>query len=338
MNQVAAVAILLLLLIGPLAVHFIEENIELYILVLGIVATALGNGFKRNLVLRALEEPIAITIAVVAAGIVFGMTGAGMDRLFEGLRRRMRRPLLAAVSVFALAMLSSVITAIIAALILVEMVRLLRLDGEGRARFTVAACFAIGLGAALTPVGEPLSALAASALKLPFMGLFNLLASWVVPGAAAASALAGYFARGDYADNSMPAALEHPSMLASVMQGAKVYAFVAGLVMVSHAYEPVATGLVDRLSNDALFWINITSAALDNATLVALEVHNMTLARAREAILALLVSGGILIPGNIPNIVSASALRIGSSQWARTGVPIGLLGLGIYFALLKAMA
>jgi predicted cation transporter len=77
------------------------------------------------------------------------------------------------------------------------------------------------------------------------------------------------------------------------------------------------------------------SAALDNATLVALEVHGMTLPRAREAILSLLISGGMLIPGNIPNIVSAGTLRIGSAAWAKVDVPMGLVMLGIYFALFK---
>jgi len=95
---------------------------------------------------------------------------------------------------------------------------------------------------------------------------------------------------------------------------------------------------VSALSNDALFWINTVSAVLDNATLVALEVHRMSMPRAREAIIALLVSGGMLIPGNIPNVISAGALRIGSGAWARVGIPVGLAGLGIYFAVLRLMA
>jgi predicted cation transporter len=45
----------------------------------------------------------------------------------------------------------------------------------------------------------------------------------------------------------------------------------------------------------------------------------------------------MLIPGNIPNIVSAGALKIGSAQWAKTGLPMGLILLGIYFAVLKAL-
>jgi predicted cation transporter len=337
MNFPAAIIILVLLLFGPLAVHFIEENIEAYIFIIGIVATLIGSGFNSQLVLKAAEEPIMITIAVVVAGVLFGFTRERLDGLFARLRRRVGRPVLAAVSIFILAILSGVITAIIAALVLVEMVGLLRLDDQRRTRVTVAACFAIGLGAALTRVGEPLSALAASALQLPFMGLFYLLGPWILPGVAAASLLVGFFARGDYQEAASRSSV-HETPLTAILQAVKVYVFVAGLVLVSNAYGAIAARVVDALSNDALFWLNTVSAALDNATLVALEVHNMTLPRAREAIIALLVSGGMLIPGNIPNIVSAGALRISSTAWARIGIPIGLVGLGIYFALLKFLA
>lgn len=337
MSLTAAIVVLILLLLGPLAVHRIEENIEAYILVLGVIATLIGTGFEQRLVIHALEEPILITVAVIGAGILFGFTRRRLDDLFAGLRSHLSRPVLAALSIFVLAVLSSVITAIVAALVLVEMVGLLHLQGESRTRVTIAACFAIGLGAALTPIGEPLSALAASALKLPFMGLFELLALWVLPGVVAASVLAGIFARGSY-DDAPEGAHVRESPLGAIVQGVKVYAFMAGLVLVSKAYAPVAARFVDAVSNDALFWINTVSAALDNATLVALEVHQMPLPRAREAIIALLVSGGMLIPGNIPNIVSAGALKIGSGSWARIGVPIGLIGLGIYFAVLKIAA
>ena len=337
MNLPAAIIILVLLLFGPLAVHFIEENIEAYIFIVGIVATLIGSGFDSQLVLKAAEEPVLITVAVVVAGILFGFTRERLDGIFAGLRGRVSRPVLAGLSIFILAILSGVITAIIAALVLIEVVGLLHLQAEARTRVTVAACFAIGLGASLTRVGEPLSALAASALKLPFMGLFYLLGPWVLPGVVVASLLAGFFARGDYQEVGVQLHVRETPW-AAIIQGIRVYVFVAGLVLVSHAYAATAAQVVDALSNDALFWINTVSAALDNATLVALEVHNMTLPRAREAIIALLVSGGMLIPGNIPNIVSAGALKISSTAWARIGIPIGLVGLGIYFALLKILA
>jgi predicted cation transporter len=39
----------------------------------------------------------------------------------------------------------------------------------------------------------------------------------------------------------------------------------------------------------------------------------------------------MLIPGNIPNIISANKMGITSKEWARTGVPIGLVAMLVYF-------
>ena len=56
--------------------------------------------------------------------------------------------------------------------------------------------------------------------------------------------------------------------------------------------------------------------------------------RAQAALLSLLISGGMLIPGNVPNIVCANKLGMRSGEWARVGLPLGLIMLGIYFAFL----
>jgi predicted cation transporter len=337
MNEIAGLILLALLLFGPLSLNIIEHNIEVYFLVLGIAATAIGEGFSLHLIKGALTEPIEISIAVLVAGFLFHWIGPRLDATFESLRGRFSRATLAAVSIFVIAMLASLITAIVAALVLVQVLGLLRIDEARRPAVNVAACFAIGMGASLTPLGEPLSTLAAYALKLSFFGLFDLLAPWIIPGVIVTAILAGYFARGGY-ESGTEVIREDESSALIFVQAVKVFAFVAGLVLVSHAYGPIATKYVSMLSNDALYWANIVSAALDNATLVALEVHHMTLERAREAIISLLISGGILIPGNIPNIVSAGALKIGSATWARIGVPIGIVLLGIYFAGLKFAA
>lgn len=334
MNHLSAILILVLLLAGPLAVTWIEHNIEVYIFGLGIVATLIGPGFTLALVQDALHEPIAISVAVMVAALLFGAARPTLDKVFVRMRTRFSRPVLTAISFFLIAALASVITAIVAALVLVEVVGLLHLEHEKRIRVTVAGCFGVGLGAALTPLGEPLSTLAARALNLDFGGLFFLLAPWVMPGVIASSIVAGIFARGDYHETRAGGHVRQ-TYLEILMQAAKVFGFIAGLVLVSNAYAPIALEYVARISNDFLFWANMVSAALDNATLVALEVHNMTEPRAREAILALLISGGMLIPGNIPNIVSAGALRIGSTEWAKVGVPMGLVLMGIYFAVIK---
>ena len=187
MNHASAIVILALLLFGPLAVTRIEHNIELYCLALGVLATMLGTGFTHELVLEALHEPIAISIAVIVAALLFGWTRPWLDLAFRRLRRRVSRPVLTAASVFVIASISSVITAIVGALVLVEVIGLLHFTGDKRVRVTVAGCFAIGMGASLTPLGEPLSTLAARALDLHFFGLFQLLAPWVFPGVLASS-------------------------------------------------------------------------------------------------------------------------------------------------------
>ena len=116
MNQASAAAILVLLLFGPIAVAKIEHNIELYCLALGVLATLLGAGFTRELVSEALHEPVAISVAVMVAAFLFGRTRRTLDRVFRRLRKRVSRPVLTAASIFAIASISSVITAIVAAL------------------------------------------------------------------------------------------------------------------------------------------------------------------------------------------------------------------------------
>jgi len=54
----------------------------------------------------------------------------------------------------------------------------------------------------------------------------------------------------------------------------------------------------------------------------------------RAVLMGLLISGGMLIPGNIPNIISANKLGIRSRTWARWGVPLGLALLVLYFVIL----
>jgi predicted cation transporter len=51
--------------------------------------------------------------------------------------------------------------------------------------------------------------------------------------------------------------------------------------------------------------------------------------------MGLLVAGGMLIPGNIPNIVAANRLRISMKEWAVLGVPIGMVIMIIFFVILK---
>jgi predicted cation transporter len=86
----------------------------------------------------------------------------------------------------------------------------------------------------------------------------------------------------------------------------------------------------------ALYWINVISAVLDNATLTAIEIDvNMSLSQIICVVMGLLIAGGMLIPGNIPNIVAAGRLKISMKEWAVIGLPLGLVILVVFFVILR---
>jgi predicted cation transporter len=58
--------------------------------------------------------------------------------------------------------------------------------------------------------------------------------------------------------------------------------------------------------------------------------------KVKSVLMGLLVSVGMLIPGNIPNNISANKLGITSKEWVKLGVPLGLVAMLIYFIILYA--
>lgn len=57
----------------------------------------------------------------------------------------------------------------------------------------------------------------------------------------------------------------------------------------------------------------------------------MSVAQVKGIMMGIIISGGMLIPGNIPNIIAANKLKISSRVWAATGVPLGLFLMVLYF-------
>ncbi|MBY6273645.1 MAG: cation transporter, partial [Bacillaceae bacterium] len=125
------------------------------------------------------------------------------------------------------------------------------------------------------------------------------------------------------------------SYKAIFLRTAKIYLFVAGLTLLGAGFEPFIKEYLVGLNPLILYWINIISATLDNATLAAAEISPLMEDRTIQSILlGLIISGGMLIPGNIPNIIAAGRLNITSREWARYGVPIGILSMIVCFVIL----
>ncbi|MBI4348538.1 MAG: DUF1646 family protein [Elusimicrobia bacterium] len=328
-------------LVLPFAVKRVEEELELFLLLMGSLAVSVSGLWSQELVGHALHEPVMISIAVLVFGLVFRATRAWLRRSLAGAARRLGMPVFLFMVVAVVGLASSATTAIIGSLVVVEVVSGLRLPRANEVRIVVYSCFSIGLGAALTPIGEPLSTIAISKLAGPphnahFFFLADLLGSLVVPGIFACAVL-GARQGAKVVPLGQSLTEEEPEEYRDIVfRALKVFAFVAALVLLSTGLTPVVDRFILGTPRAALYWINTISAVLDNATLAAAEISpRMSAADVRFLLMGLLLAGGMLIPGNIPNIVCAGKLGIKSGEWAKVGVPLGAGMMLVCFAVLE---
>lgn len=327
--------ILVMVLFLPFT-KMIEHNLEVFLLIMGILSVWVTQQFDMLLVQEALVQPIKITCAVLFAGILFKWFQASIERGVLAVSQALPHRLFIALFVIVLGLLSSIITAIIAAIVLVAVLSVIKLDPVSERRVAILACYAIGLGAALTPIGEPLSTIITSKLDVEFSYLFKLLGPYVIPAIIIFGLLAAIGIRPKtYRDHLDLAQSDSPdTYLEIIVRSLKVYVFVMALTFLGTGFEPFIARYFLNMDPLMLYWINIISAVLDNATLAAAEVSSAMQTFTIKAILmGLLISGGMLIPGNIPNIIASGKLSISSLEYARIAFPIGLVMMVAYFAL-----
>jgi len=326
--------ILALVLFLPFTVPFVEKNLEVFLFVMGILAVIVSGVFTNELLKHALTDPIQITIAVIAAGLLFKWFYHSLKKGISSLSRKIPFPIFIASVVIILGLLSSIITAIIAALVLVLIVSVLELERKSELYLVVISCFSIGLGAALTPIGEPLSTITIGKLKEDFYYLWDLLSIYIVPCVIVLGIFAAFMVKPKQA-SGLISETQIESYQDIVIRGAKIYLFVMGLTFLGAGFEPLINKYLINLHPMILYWVNMISAVLDNATLAAAEISSqMSSYSIKAVLLGLLISGGMLIPGNIPNIISAGKLNITSKEWAKIGVPIGLVLMIVFFIIL----
>ncbi|MCU9615139.1 DUF1646 domain-containing protein [Caldibacillus lycopersici] len=325
--------ILLLVLFLPFTIKFVEHNLEIFLFVMGLAAAIISGVFNRELLVQALLDPIKITVAVIIAGLLFKWFRRLLENGIRAISNMLPFRLFIALMVIVLGLVSSFITAIIAALVLVLIVSVLTLDKKSEIRLVVIACFSIGLGAALTPIGEPLSTITISKMHEDFYYLLQLVGPYIIPGVVLLGILAAILVKPERGFG-----LSNEDNIESYddifVRGIKIYFFVMGLTLLGAGFEPLINEYIIGLSSHLLYWVNILSAILDNATLAAAEISPaMSPESVKAVLLGLLVSGGMLIPGNIPNIISAGKLNITSKEWAKEGLPIGFSILIVYFII-----
>nr|WP_295973108.1 DUF1646 family protein [uncultured Bacillus sp.] len=327
--------ILILVLFLPFTVKKVEHNLEVFLFIMGIAAASISGMMNIQLIEKALVDPINITIAVLMAGLICKWAQAPLEKFILAMCRILSPRIFLALTIIILGLASSIITAIIAAIVLVIIINVLPLDRRSEVRFTVLACFSIGLGAALTPIGEPLSTITISKLNEEFFYLIDLIGWEVITSVVILGLLSMFFVKPHESMHGLDADKDTESYIEILFRSAKIYLFVMGLTFLGHGFEPLIEKYILGLSPLLLYWINMISAVLDNATLAAAEISpSMNTDMIRAILLGLLISGGMLIPGNIPNIIAAGKLNITSKEWARFGVPVGLVTMTVYFIVL----
>ena len=160
-------AIMLAVLILPFSVKKVEEQLEIFLFIMGCAAVTLTSQWSGGLIKEALLEPLKITAAVLVAGLLFNLLKNPIGKHLNSLISFIGMRTFIFLLVVLLGLLSSVITAIIAALLLVEIIGHLKLERKTEIKVVVMACFSIGMGAVLTPIGEPLTTIAIAKLKGP---------------------------------------------------------------------------------------------------------------------------------------------------------------------------
>ena len=161
-------AIVLIVLVGPFMVKKIEHNLEAFLFVMGVLAVSISSfynketlvaalgytehqveliGWNMEIVMEAIKEPLVkgIVPAVLVAGLLFHYGKSHVQRGMNSLTKKVPVKIIVFLIVVVLGLFSSVITAIIASLLLVELMNCMPFDRQTKINLCIIACFSIGL-------------------------------------------------------------------------------------------------------------------------------------------------------------------------------------------------
>lgn len=324
--------ILLLVLFLPFSIKIVERNLEVFLFFMGICAAWATEILNYPLIVNVLQEPLKITFAVLIAGFLFRWLKQPLESSLRKISESMPYPIFFYLVVVNLGLFSSFITSIISALILVIIINVLQLDRPSEVKLVIISCVSIGLGSALTPMGEPLSTVIISKLNEDFFFLIKLIGREVILGIIMLGIIAALFVEPQFKKISLSRKSEPETYREIFLRAGKIYLFVMGLTLLGAGFQPFIDAYIIGLDPYLLYWLNIISAVLDNATMAAAEISPaMPDQTIKMVLLGFVISGGMLIPGNIPNIITAGKLRITTREWARFGLPFGFITMIIYY-------
>ena len=328
------------LLVWPLTSRWVESHLEIFLLMIGAAAVTISGGWSVDFIYETLQYPVNVAFIVLVVSVIFNNYSRYIFRVLFAFFRKLEPQYSFALLVFLLGITSSLVSVTVAALVLAEVLKVVNLERSSTVRITVFACYAIGLGAVLTPLAEPLGLIINNALTgaphfADFFFLMRHFFVWIAPAILLLSAAAGYSAR--HAGTTMQMHIrEDKETYGSMLRRTwHIYMFVAALNLISAGLRPLAQSTITHLGGKVLFLANAVSVIIDNATLAAIEiVPTISMNDLIYMVIGLAAFGSMLVQGNLPNIVAAEKLGIKSREWASIAVPTGLVLMGGYFIVL----
>ena len=310
-------------------------------LLIGAAAVTVSGGWNVDFIYQTLQSPVNVAFIVLVVSLIFNNYSRYIFRILFAFFKQFEPRYSFAILIFLLGMTSSLVSVTVSALVLAEVLKVVNLEHDATVRITVFACYAIGLGAVLTPLAEPMGLVINNALSQPphhadFFFLLRNFFWWIAPAVVLLSVAAGYAARNAGSTARMHIREDKESYGSMMRRTWHIYMFVAALHLISAGLRPLAQSTIAYLSGPVLFLANAASVIIDNATLAAIEiVPTISHRNLFFMVLGLAAFGSMLLQGNLPNIVAAEKLGIKSREWARTAVPTGLvLMVGYFFMLL----
>lgn len=328
------------LLVWPLLSKWVENHLEVFLLLVGIAAVTVTGGWSKNFIYQTFNAPVNVAFIVLVVSVIFSHYSRYIFRVLFILFRYLEPQYSFAVLVFLLGLTSSVFSVTVAALVLAEVLQVVNLERDQTIKVTVYACYAIGLGAVLLPLAEPAglviyNELANGPHKADFFFMLRHFLGWIAPAIGLLAFAAGYTVRNANTQIQLHIREDKEDYKSMLRRTWHIYLFVAALHLISTGLRPFAQHTIAHLSGKVLFWANSASVIIDNATLAAIEVTpSVTIDNLMYMVLGLVAFGSMLVQGNLPNIVAAEKLSIKSREWAKVAVPVGLVLTGGYFIAL----
>src|SRR5258705_8720777 len=127
MLTIGLLLIFIIVSVGPFLNKKIESNLEAFLFVMGVISATIANAWSAEVLHEGFIAPINITLAVLGAGVLFHYLRHYID---HGMRRILITVPLSGIvcsGIIILGLVSSLISAIIAALLLVAFISVLAL-------------------------------------------------------------------------------------------------------------------------------------------------------------------------------------------------------------------